>query len=46
MILEGKARVKNKKEQAFSEEELMDLAKDIALMKKLKNNKVIFKYLK
>lgn len=47
MELEGKAKVKKKKEQAFNEEELMDLAKDIALMKKLKNKKVIiFKYFK
>lgn len=43
MELEGKAKAKRKREQAFSEEELNDLAKDIALMKKLKNKKVILK---
>lgn len=43
MELEGKAKAKKKREQAFSSEELNDLAKDIALMKKLKNKKVIFK---
>lgn len=40
MELEGKARVKKKQEQAFSKTELDELAKDIALMKKLKNKKV------
>lgn len=45
MELEGKAKAKKKKEQAFSQEDLDDLAKDIALMKKFKNKKVIFKYL-
>lgn len=45
MELEGKAKAKRKREQVFSETELNDLAKDIALMKKLKNKKVIFKYL-
>lgn len=44
MELEGKAKEKKKREQVFSEEELKDLAKDIALMKKLKNKKVSFKY--
>jgi len=34
MELEGKAKVKRKREQAFREAELNDLAKDIALMKK------------
>lgn len=43
MELEGKAKMKRKREQAFSEAELNDLAKDIALMKKLKNKKVNFK---
>lgn len=41
MELEGKAKAKRKREQVFSEAELNDLAKDIALMKKLKNKKVI-----
>jgi len=45
MELEGKAKAKKKREQAFSQEDLNDLAKDIALMKKFKNKKVIFKYL-
>lgn len=44
MELEGKAKAKRKREQAFSEEELNDLAKDIALMKKLKNKKVTIKH--
>jgi len=43
MELEGKARAKRKREQVFNETELNDLAKDIALMKKLKNKKVTFK---
>lgn len=40
MELEGKAKAKRKREQTFSEAELNDLAKDIALMKKLKSKKV------
>lgn len=41
MELEGKAKAKRKREQVFSKAELDDLAKDIALMKKLKNKKVV-----
>lgn len=44
MMLEGKAKAKRKRDQAFTQEELNDLAKDITLMKKLKNKKVVFKY--
>jgi uncharacterized FlaG/YvyC family protein len=44
MELEGKAKEKKKREQTFSEAELNDLAKDIALMKKLKSKKVNFNY--
>ncbi|XP_022165066.1 probable ATP-dependent RNA helicase DDX55 homolog [Myzus persicae] len=40
MELEGKAKAKKKREQAFSQEDLNDLAKDIALMKKFKNKKI------
>ncbi|XP_050442815.1 probable ATP-dependent RNA helicase DDX55 homolog [Adelges cooleyi] len=40
MELEGKARTKKKREQVFTVDELNDLAKDIALMKKLKNKKI------
>lgn len=42
MELEGKSKAKRKREQAFSEEELNDLAKDISLMKKLKSKKVSY----
>ena len=44
MELEGKAKAKIKREQVFSQDELNDLAKDIALMKKFKNKKVIFNH--
>lgn len=46
MEIEGKAKAKKRKEQAFSQDDLNDLAKDIALMKKFKNKKVIFKIFK